>query len=116
MGASNDELERQHELIHNPSIFQNHKFVFDYGFDQDTTQLELYLIAAKPAVISLLEGYNSAIFSEVQTGSGKTYTMEGFTFNLLDEKRGIVPRVIEEIFKYIHNIQKENKKMKMKII
>ena len=109
MGASTDELERQHELIHNPSIFQHHKFVFDYVFDQDTTQLELYLTAAKPAVLSLLEGYNSTIFAYGQTGTGKTYTMEGFTFNPLDEKRGIVPRVIEEIFKYIHNIQKENK-------
>ena len=107
MGASSDELERQHELINNPSIFQHHNFTFDYVFDQDTSQLELYLKAAKPSVLSLLEGYNSTIFAYGQTGTGKTYTMEGFTFNPVDEKRGIVPRVIEEIFKYIQNIQKE---------
>ena len=109
MGASRDELERQHELIHNPSIFQHHRFTFDYVFDQDTTQLELYLKAAKPTVLSLMEGYNSTIFAYGQTGTGKTYTMEGFTFNPLDEKRGMVPRVIEEIFKYIQNIEKGDK-------
>ena len=108
MGNSIDELERQHELINNPSIFHHHRFTFDYIFDQDSTQLEVYLKAAKPAVLSLLEGYNSTIFAYGQTGTGKTYTMEGFTFSPFDEKRGLVPRVIEEIFKYIPNSQKDN--------
>ena len=107
-GLSLDELERQHELIHNPSIFQHHRFTFDYVFDQDTTQLELYLKAAKPTVLSLFEGYNSTIFAYGQTGTGKTYTMEGFTFDPLDEKRGLVPRVIEEIFKNIEKSAKNN--------
>ena len=107
-GVSLDELERQHELIHNPSIFQHHRFTFDYVFDQDTTQLELYLKAAKPTVLSLFEGYNSTIFAYGQTGTGKTYTMEGFTFDPLDEKRGLVPRVIEEIFKNIEKSAKNN--------
>ena len=108
MGGSTDELERQHELIHNPSIFLQHKFFFDYVFDQETTQLEVYLKTAKPLVSSLIEGYNSTIFAYGQTGTGKTYTMEGFTFEPLDEKRGIVPRVIEEIFQ---NIQTNNKNL-----
>ena len=34
--------------------------------------------------------------------------MEGFTFDPLDEKRGLVPRVIEEIFISIQNIEKNN--------
>ena len=108
MGVSTDELERQHELIYNPSIFQHHRFTFDYVFDQDSTQLEVYLKAAKPVVSSILEGYNSTIFAYGQTGTGKTYTMEGFTFDPLDEKRGLVPRVIEEIFISIQNIEKNN--------
>ena len=103
VGTSTSELERQHELIHKPSLFHLHRFTFDYVFDQDTSQLELYLKGVKPTIISLLEGYNSTIFAYGQTGTGKTYTMEGFTFNPYDEKRGLVPRVVEEIFK---NIQK----------
>ncbi|CAD2217396.1 kinesin [Angomonas deanei] len=34
-----------------------------------------------------------------QTGTGKTYTMEGFTS---EEERGIIPRSIEEVFNYIY--------------
>jgi kinesin family protein 3/17 len=48
-----------------------------------------------------LEGYNSTIFAYGQTGTGKTYTMEGFTYNNTDPQRGIIPRSIEEIFNYI---------------
>lgn len=87
VGNSTSELERQHELIHKPSLFHLHRFTFDYVFDQDTSQLELYLKGVKPTIISLLEGYNSTIFAYGQTGTGKTYTMEGFTFNPFDEKK-----------------------------
>lgn len=38
-----------------------------------------------------------------QTGTGKTYTMEGFKYNNSDPQRGILPRAAEEIFKYIEN-------------
>ena len=109
VGNSTSELERQHELIHKPSLFHLHRFTFDYVFDQDTSQLELYLKGVKPTIISLLEGYNSTIFAYGQTGTGKTYTMEGFTFNPFDEKRGLVPRVVEEIFKNIQNLKNNNK-------
>ena len=102
LGSSNDELTRQHEFIQNPSLFQQHNFTFDYIFDQDSTQLELYIKTAKPSVLSLFEGYNSSIFAYGQTGTGKTYTMEGFTLIPYDEKRGLVPRVIEDIFFYIN--------------
>ena len=108
VGTSTSELERQHELIHKPSLFHLHRFTFDYVFDQDTSQLELYLKGVKPTIISLLEGYNSTIFAYGQTGTGKTYTMEGFTFNPFDEKRGLVPRVVEEIFKSIQSLKNNN--------
>ncbi len=35
-----------------------------------------------------------------QTGTGKTYTMEG---DLEGELRGIIPRTVEDIFTYIVN-------------
>ena len=35
-----------------------------------------------------------------QTGTGKTYTMEGGE-NHNQEERGIIPRAVEEIFNYI---------------
>jgi hypothetical protein len=38
--------------------------------------------------------------SFLQTGTGKTYTMEGVHND--EEKRGIIPRSIEEIFRCTH--------------
>ena len=43
----------------------------------DSSQQEVYETTAKPAVISILQGYNSTIFAYGQTGTGKTFTMEG---------------------------------------
>ena len=61
----------------------------------------------------MLEGYNSTIFAYGQTGTGKTYTMEGFTYNSTDSERGIIPRSIDEIFKYIDN--QANSKLKFMV-
>ena len=76
----------------------------------DSSQKDVYTISAKPAVNSVLEGYNSTIFAYGQTGTGKTFTMEGFTYNQFDESRGIIPRTIEDIFTYIEsNSNKDTK-------
>jgi hypothetical protein len=101
MGAELYERERQREWVDNPNLFQLHPFTFDNVFDMDSSQQEVYEITAKPAVISILEGYNSTVFAYGQTGTGKTFTMEGFTCSNTDPNRGIIPRSIDEIFKYI---------------
>ena len=110
IGAELDEGGRQKEWKTNPQMFQIHKFTFDEVFDIDSSQKDVYAISAKPAVNSVLEGYNSTIFAYGQTGTGKTFTMEGFTYNQFDEKRGIIPRTIEDIFTYIEsNSNKDTK-------
>lgn len=45
-------------------------------------------------VISVLDGYNVCIFAYGQTGTGKTFTMEGTEAN-----RGVNYRTVEELFK-----------------
>ena len=103
IGAELDEAGRQREWIQSPQMFQLHRFTFDAVFDIDSSQEEVYNLTAKPAVMSVLEGYNSTIFAYGQTGTGKTFTMEGFTYDNLDVKRGIIPRTIEDIFTYIES-------------
>jgi kinesin family protein 3/17 len=44
----------------------------------------VYESAARPAVCSVLEGYNATILAYGQTGTGKTFTMEGFKYNQSD--------------------------------
>jgi hypothetical protein len=52
---------------------------------------------AKPLVDHVLEGYNSTCFAYGQTGSGKTYCIFGPPDD--KDKRGIVPRCMEYVFK-----------------
>ena len=101
LGLEFDEASKQKELIDNPNHFLPHPYTFDHIFDMDSTQEEVYQIAAVPAVESLIEGYNSTIFAYGQTGTGKTYTMEGFIYDYLSPNKGLIPRAIEDIFKYI---------------
>lgn len=44
-------------------------------------------------VISVLDGYNVCIFAYGQTGTGKTFTMEG-----TEDNRGVNYRTLEELF------------------
>jgi hypothetical protein len=110
LGAELSERERQREWVENPNLFQLHRFTFDYVFDMDSNQQEVYEQTAKPAVISILEGYNSTIFAYGQTGTGKTFTMEGFTYSSSDTQRGIIPRSIDEIFNYIESLSNSDTK------
>lgn len=110
VGSQLDEREVQREWIESPHYFHFHKFTFDHVFDIDSSQELVYDIVGKPAVNSTLEGYNTTIFAYGQTGTGKTYTMEGFTYSQSDPKRGIVPRCIEDIFRYIEQSSNEESK------
>ena len=47
-----------------------------------------------PIVTSVLDGYNVCIFAYGQTGTGKTFTMEG-----TPENRGVNYRTLEELFR-----------------
>lgn len=55
----------------------SHVFDFDAVFDLNSRQQEIYDQVCKPIVDGVLEGYNGTIFAYGQTGTGKTYTMEG---------------------------------------
>ncbi|KAL6012652.1 hypothetical protein ACLOJK_003141 [Asimina triloba] len=50
---------------------------------------------ASPMVVSVLDGYNVCIFAYGQTGTGKTFTMEG-----TEQNRGVNYRTLEELFKF----------------
>jgi len=97
---------------------RSHEFGFDWVFDERSTQEEVYARCARPAVVNALRGYNATVLAYGQTGTGKTYTMEGDRSTMLaygqqrfglpgnapttdGAERGIIPRAIEDIFDYI---------------
>jgi kinesin family protein 3/17 len=57
--------------------WQQHSFAYDCVFDSQATQDTVYALAVRPVVHSVLEGYNGSIIAYGQTGTGKTYTIEG---------------------------------------
>ncbi|CAL1674654.1 unnamed protein product [Lasius platythorax] len=74
-------------------------FTFDAVYDWSSTQQELYEETVRPLVSSVLDGFNGTIFAYGQTGTGKTYTMEGAKMD--HERRGVIPRSFEHIFNHI---------------
>lgn len=63
------------------SAYGANKFVFDRVFDMKSQQREVYDVAARPIIDSVLDGFNGTIFAYGQTSSGKTHTMQGPDIN-----------------------------------
>ncbi|XP_036594742.1 kinesin-like protein KIF27 [Trichosurus vulpecula] len=77
-------------------------FTFDFVFGKNSTQDEVYSTCIKPLVASLIEGYNATVFAYGQTGSGKTYTIGGgHVASVAEDKKGIIPRAIQDLFQSI---------------
>ncbi|XP_077388014.1 kinesin-like protein KIF3A isoform X2 [Festucalex cinctus] len=74
-------------------------FTFDTVFGPESKQLDVYNLTARPIVDSVLAGYNGTIFAYGQTGTGKTFTMEGV--RAMPELRGIIPNSFAHIFGHI---------------
>ena len=77
---------------------QTLNFKFDFAFPPTITQEDVYDKTAAPIVEGVLEGFNGTIFAYGQTGTGKTFSMDGKE----GELRGIMPRAFEHIFDYIN--------------
>ena len=52
-------------------------FKFNHIFDENSSQKEVYDMAARPILESVMNGFNGTIIAYGQTSSGKTYTMQG---------------------------------------
>ncbi|OWM62940.1 hypothetical protein CDL15_Pgr020234 [Punica granatum] len=84
---------QDNELQVNCSDSSKKQFKFDHVFKPEDDQ-EAVFAQTKPVVVSVLDGYNVCIFAYGQTGTGKTFTMEG-----TQENRGVNYRTLEELFR-----------------
>ncbi|NWV20220.1 KIF14 protein, partial [Origma solitaria] len=96
-------------VVRNLSTNQVYSFSYDFSFwsfdkgdPNFASQAMIYKTLAVPLLERAFEGYNACLFAYGQTGSGKSYTMMGF-----DEDRGIIPRLCEDLFSQIAQMDKE---------
>ncbi|KAK4419401.1 Kinesin-like protein KIN-5C [Sesamum alatum] len=99
--------EYQREVSVSQNIAGKHidrVFTFDKVFGPNAQQKDLYEQAVVPIVKEVLEGFNCTIFAYGQTGTGKTYTMEGDckkkggSNGELPPGAGVIPRAVKQIF------------------
>ncbi|XP_062051051.1 kinesin-like protein KIF21A isoform X3 [Lepus europaeus] len=87
-----------------PQVFlgKDKAFTFDYVFDIDSQQQQIYTQCIEKLIEGCFEGYNATVFAYGQTGAGKTYTMgTGFDVNIVEEEQGIISRAVKHLFKSI---------------
>ncbi|KAI3445326.1 hypothetical protein Pfo_001991 [Paulownia fortunei] len=87
------DLSQENELQITCSDSSRKLFKFDHIFKPEDNQ-EAIFVQTLPIVTSVLDGYNMCIFAYGQTGTGKTYTMEG-----TPENRGVNYRTLDELFR-----------------
>ncbi|XP_029283274.1 kinesin-like protein KIF11 [Cottoperca gobio] len=79
-------------------------YTFDMVFGPAAKQIDVYRSVVFPILDEVIMGYNCTVFAYGQTGTGKTFTMEGertpdgeFTWEE-DPLAGIIPRTLHQIF------------------
>ncbi|KAL2496583.1 Di-glucose binding protein with Kinesin motor domain [Forsythia ovata] len=84
--------EKDGELTVKSNGISKKIFKFDAVFSPQADQADVFEDTA-PLATSVLDGYNVCIFAYGQTGTGKTFTMEG-----TNDNRGVNYRTLEELF------------------
>uniref|UniRef100_A0A9I9DBZ0 Kinesin motor domain-containing protein n=1 Tax=Cucumis melo TaxID=3656 RepID=A0A9I9DBZ0_CUCME len=94
------ESAKDGELIVKSNGAPRRIFKFDAVFGPQANQGDVFEDTA-PFAASVLDGYNVCIFAYGQTGTGKTFTMEG-----TEGARGVNYRILEELFRLTKERQK----------
>ncbi|XP_033632588.1 kinesin-like protein KIF11-B [Asterias rubens] len=88
-------------------------FSFDKAFGPKAKQIEVYKSVVLPTLDEVLMGYNCTVFAYGQTGTGKTFTMEGdrtpdpaMSWEE-DPLAGIIPRAMHQIFEKLQSQEVE---------
>ncbi|KAH0919994.1 hypothetical protein HID58_027654 [Brassica napus] len=89
------------EVIVMSNGFPKKSFKFDSVFGPNASQADVFEDTA-PFATSVIDGYNVCIFAYGQTGTGKTFTMEG-----TQDNRGVNYRTLKNLFEIMK--ERENR-------
>jgi len=64
-------------IVYERSQDRSKMFTYDGIFGPTSTQVDVYNTVVSPLLKEVIAGYNCTVFVYGQTGTGKTYTMEG---------------------------------------
>ncbi|KAK2657957.1 hypothetical protein Ddye_011009 [Dipteronia dyeriana] len=114
--VSCNEHKREVTVLQNVANKQvDRVFTFDKVFGPKAQQRSIYDQAIVPIVNEVLDGFNCTVFAYGQTGTGKTYTMEGGMRNKggdLPAEAGMIPRAVRQIF---DTLEAQNADYSMKV-
>ena len=86
-------------------------FKYDFVFDENINQSQIYKYTSSNLIKQVIDGYNATIFAYGATGTGKTYTMLGYGANV-----GIMIRAIRDLFLLVNNNRDKNYLIKISYI
>ena len=87
-------------------------YSYDHVCDAHETQEDIFASAGVPVVDAFLEGYNGCLIAYGQTGTGKTFTMqgpgdpeagEGDPDGASERELGLIPRVLRRVFQRVED-------------
>ncbi|KAJ9063592.1 Kinesin- motor protein [Entomophthora muscae] len=76
-------------------------FQFDHVFGPETSQATVFDGIVEPMLEEVIKGFNCTILAYGQTGTGKTFTIEGNLGTngiVLDADAGVIPRTLHKLF------------------
>ncbi|CRH03036.1 kinesin-8, putative [Plasmodium relictum] len=76
------------------------KYVFDYAFDENSSQEDVYNNSVKCLIDAVIKGYNSTVFAYGATGAGKTHTIIGYK-----NEPGIMMMILKDLFEKIKSLE-----------
>eukprot|EP00438_Fugacium_kawagutii_P029740 Skav215794 [mRNA] locus=scaffold3885:28349:31884:+ [translate_table: standard] len=81
---------------------RHRNFRFNAVIGSNCSQQEVWEMSRIDAVVKKVAlGFHATIFAYGQTGTGKTHTMEGFTYEHHSVQLGIVPRAVMALFERV---------------
>ncbi|ESQ52380.1 hypothetical protein EUTSA_v10016170mg [Eutrema salsugineum] len=111
-----NEQRKEVNVLHSVANKQvDRVFTFDKVFGPKAQQRSIYDQSIAPIVHEVLEGFSCTVFAYGQTGTGKTYTMEGGMRKKggdLPADAGVIPRAVRHIFE---TLEAQNADYNMKV-
>ncbi|GMG22005.1 unnamed protein product [Ambrosiozyma monospora] len=87
------------------SNFEMGDYSYDHVFEPYVSNNEVYNKVVEPVVSQCMEGYNGTIFAYGMTGSGKTYSMQGY-----GSEPGLIQLCVSQLFTRLRNYVKNEVK------